>query len=239
MTPIRKLGVLTATLGFATVANAHYVWVEPADGGLAMRFGYFGENLRETSPGRLDGFGKPVATLLSAKGDKAVQVSKAANGFALPVAASQGDTIVAEDAVYPLRKSTQAGKEVTNWYHPGARLITGFTAAQPKLALDLVPTGGPGEFKLFFKGQPLPKTRVSLFTQSGWSRVRTSDEQGLVSFDMPWQGQYVATVNHTDPTPGERNGEKYDSVGYATTLTYVKADGVAPIPAAPVRLPSK
>ena len=48
---------------------------------------------------------------------------------------------------------------------------------------------------------------------------------------------------HIDRTPGERpaaNGpEHYDAIGYVSTLTFVKPDGVAPLPAAPVRPPNK
>ena len=102
-----------------------------------------------------------------------------------------------------------------------------------------MPNGTPGEFKLVFKGQPLPKTKVSLVTQSGWAKEGRTDAQGLVKFDMPWQGTYVAEASHTDRTPGERGADKYDGVSYVTTLTYVKADGVAPIPAGPAATPNK
>ncbi|WP_038206214.1 DUF4198 domain-containing protein [Xenophilus azovorans] len=238
----RTLTLLAAALGFAAAsASAHQIWLEqPAKGSAVIRFGEFGDNLREASPGLLDKFGKPAATLVSAQGEeKSADGSKTASGFALPFAARQGESIVAEDASYPLRKFKQGDKEVTSWYHPGARLITGFAAQQPKLALDLVPAGQPGEFKLFFKGQPLPKAKVALVTQSGWAKEGHTDEQGLVKFDMPWKGQYVAEVSHIDRTPGERAGEKYDGVSYVTTLTYVKAAGVAPIPAGPAAAPNK
>ena len=58
-----------------------------------------------------------------------------------------------------------------------------------------------------------------------------------MSFDLPWQGQYVMSVSHADRTPGERDGEKYDGVNYATTLTLVQPAGVVPIPAGPAAQP--
>src|SRR5690606_16832828 len=103
-----------------------------------------------------------------------------------------------------------------------------------KLTLDIVPTGEPGAFQVMFNEQPLPKTKVMLVTQSGWAKEDYTDDKGQVSFDMPWQGQYVAEVSHADRTPGERAAEKYDGINYVTTLTYVNADGVEPIPAGPV-----
>ena len=227
-------------LGFATAAQAHQIWLEqPAGQRAVIRFGEFGENLREASPGLLDKFVKPTGTLVSAQGEKVGDGTKTSDGFMLPFQAAPGESIVAEDASYPLFTMKQGEKETKNWYRPGARLITGFTAQAPKLAFDIVPTGTPGEFKLFLKGQPLPKTKVSLVTQSGWAKEGRTDAQGVVKFDMPWQGTYVAEASHTDRTPGERGADKYDGVSYVTTLTYVKADGVAPIPAGPAAPPNK
>jgi len=241
-----KKTLLSLTLAaLAASAHAHQIWLEqPTKGNAVIRFGEFGENLREASPGSLDKFVKPTATLVSARGeDQSADASKTASGFVLPFAAKAGQSIVAEDASFPLRKFKQGDKDVTSWYHPAARLITGFAEQAPRLALDITPTGKAGEFKLTFKGQPLPKAKVVLVTQSGWAKEGLTDEQGLVQFDMPWQGQYVAEISHIERAPGERPGangpEKYDGINHVTTLTYVKPDGVAPIPAGPAAAPQK
>jgi len=231
-----------ALLSLAGMAHAHQVWIEqPAGQNAVLRFGEFGENLREASPGLLDKFGKPTATLLSARDEQTADASKSSSGFTLPFKAGKGQAIVAEDAGYPLYTVKQADKEGKGWYYPAARLITGFAAQEPRLPLDLVPTAKAGEFKLFFKGQPLPKAKVSLVTQSGWGKEGHTDEQGLVRFDMPWKGTYVAEAAHTDRTPGERPGaggaEKYDVVNYVTSLTYVRAEGAAALPAPPAAKP--
>lgn len=233
-----------ALLGTITSAQAHQIWIEQPDGQTAVvRFGEFGENLREASPGLLDKFGKPTATLISAKGEQTSDAAKTATGFALPFKANAGDGIVAQDAVYPLYNWKQQGKDVTNWFYPAARLITDFAEQKPRLVLDLVPTGRDGEFKLFFKDQPKAKTKVTLVTESGWSKDAHTDDHGLVKFDMPWKGTYVAEVSLNDRSVGERAGtngaEKYDAVSYATTVTYVNANGLAPIPAGAPATPGK
>ncbi|WP_377810448.1 cobalt ABC transporter substrate-binding protein [Azospirillum sp. A29] len=233
---------IVALLGLAAPADAHQIWIEQADGQNAViRFGEFGDNLREASPGLLDKFVKPAATLVSAKGERTAEAAKTATGFALPFKASDGEAIVADDPLYPLYPGKDNGKETANWYHPSARLITGFKEQQPKLPLDLVPAGEPGRFKLFFKGQPKAKTKVSLVTQSGWAKEAYTDEQGVVGFDLPWKGTYVAEASFTDRSPGERPGakgpERYDAVSYATTVTYVHGDGLAPLPAGPAAAP--
>lgn len=242
---MKKLVIAAAAwFGMIMPLHAHQIWIEQADGQDAVvRFGEFGENLREASPGLLDKFVKPSATLISAGGEKKAEATKAATGFTVPFRAASGDSIVAEDASYPLYTWKQQDKELQNRYYPAARLITGFAAQQPKLVLDLVPTGEVGQFKLFFKNQPKAKTKVTLVTQSGWSKEAVTDAQGLVTFDMPWKGTYVAEVSFNDRTPGERAGakgtEKFDAVSYVTTVTYVNANGLTPIPAGPPATPGK
>ncbi|WZB64904.1 hypothetical protein WJ971_18360 [Achromobacter xylosoxidans] len=70
-----------------------------------------------------------------------------------------------------------------------------------------------------------------------------TDAQGKARFDLPWKAQYVLRTMHIDKTPGERQGAKgaepYDAVGYVATLTFVKPDGVMPLPAGPVVPPNK
>jgi hypothetical protein len=60
---------------------------------------------------------------------------------------------------------------------------------------------------------------------------------------MPWKGRYVAEVSVNDRSPGVRTGgggaENYDAVSYVTTLSYVKPDGIEPIPAGPAAPPNK
>ncbi|MDP3692695.1 cobalt ABC transporter substrate-binding protein [Bradyrhizobium sp.] len=235
---------IAALLALVTPSQAHQIWIEQADGQNAVvRFGEYGQNLREVSPGLLDKFAKPTATLISAKGEQKADATKTASGFTLPFSAAPGDGLVAEDASYPLYTWKQQGKDVTNRYYPAARFVTGLAAQQPKLVLDLVPTGQAGQFKLFFKDQPKAKTKVTLVTESGWSKEAHTDEQGLVTFDMPWKGVYVAEVSFNDRSAGERAGtsgpERYDAVSYATTVTYVNAGGLAPIPAGPPATPGK
>ncbi|WP_029007938.1 DUF4198 domain-containing protein [Azospirillum halopraeferens] len=229
---------IVALLAGTLSAQAHHIWIEQADGRDAViRFGEFGENLREESPGLLDTFVKPAGTLVSATGERTADAGKAADGFTLPFRAANGDSIVAEDALYPLYAGKDGERTTANRYLPAARLITGFAELPPRLVLDLVPAGQPGQFKLFFNGQPRAKTKVTLVTQSGWSKEDYTDEAGLVSFDMPWKGTYVAEVSITDGSPGERTGangpEAYDGVSYVTTATYVHAEGLEPIPAGP------
>ncbi|WP_046115389.1 DUF4198 domain-containing protein [Aquincola tertiaricarbonis] len=242
-----RLALLPLCLTAAGATQAHHLWIEqPAatDERAAVRFGEFAANLREASPGLLDKFGEVRATLLDGRETAPVAAVKAADGWLLPVRAAAGQSLVAEDARYPLYAAKQAGQPVTHWYYPAARLVTTAAALPPTLRLDLVPTGEPGRFQAFFRGQPLPQAKVTLATPSGWAKEQESDEQGLVRFDLPWQGAYVAEVSHQERSDGERPGaqgtpERYDGVNYVTSLTVLQAQGLTPLPAGPAQAPHR
>ncbi|MDR2260753.1 MAG: DUF4198 domain-containing protein [Azoarcus sp.] len=256
-----------ALLGLCATAQAHQVWLEQPEGENAViRFGEFGENLRETSPGLLDNFGSPTAKLFTKSKTRALTPAKGATGFTLPVRLAPGESLIAEDALFPIRVFRREGQEGRNarsgegrdargggresregheapgeirtWYWPAARLITDFSAQLPSLALDIVPAEKTGAFKVMFKEKPLPKAEVQILVQSGWRKKARTNAEGLVEFDLPWQGQYVVEVSHIERAPGERKGEKYDSINYVTTLTLVQPAGAAPFPAGPVAKPN-
>lgn len=237
---MKKLLLVTTALTAlaAPVAQAHHVWLEQDGKTIKLQFGEFGENQRETTPGLLDKFVAPKATLVGAKGERELKLEKTAKGYVVGGTAAAGEAIVVEDNAYPSWETTQGGKTSQHIWVPAARLATSFAAQQPKLALDIVPTGTVGEFKLFYKGQPLPKTKVNAIIPNGWTKEAVSDETGAFKLDLPWKGVYVLEAHHTDKTGGERAGTAYASASHTTSLTVVQPKGVATMAAGPVMAPS-
>lgn len=229
----RALTLVSSLLVLGT-AQAHHLWIEQNVQGAQLFFGEFGGNLREVSPGLLDKFGGPVAQRISAKGSEPLQVSKTATGFGLSARAAKGESLVAQDPAYPSFeiKGDKPGRGI---YVPAARLLTDLSKQEPKLTLDLVPTGVSGkdgaEFQAFYKGQPLPKAKVEVITPSGWVQTHHTDEQGKIKASLPWSGTYVLEMPHADHTAGERAGEKYDRASYVTSLTLMQPDGLPALPA--------
>jgi len=225
----------------ALPAVAHHIWLEPAGPGTTMlHFGEYHLNLRETSPGLLDGFTATRFTLHDEQDNKSpseLTADKTANGLRIAAAAHFSSTLVARDDNVPLHTWIQNGKATTGWFHFGARLIGDRAPQTPTLTLDITPGPNPGQWLLTFQGKPLPNTKVQALTASGWLQEKNTNAQGLVQFDLPWRGLYVFKASHMLPTPGERDGKKYDLVGYVTTLTYFKPQGLATLDAAPVMKP--
>lgn len=227
-TPLRAALLACAALAAAHTAHAHQVWLENAGGQARLHFGEFNENLRETSPGRLDQF-KGVPVLEQQRTGAAASRVDGKLGKDAFVYTTTGapDTLFAKPS-YPLIDRSKRNLPAMVW-QPSARWVAGLTQpVAPTAPLDLVPTGKPGELKVVYKGAPLPKAKVQLAAPSGWTREVETGEDGTVTFVTPWKGQYVAEVKHSDKTEGTTaQGEKYGEASYVTTLTFVLADGMA------------
>ncbi|MDQ1260528.1 MAG: hypothetical protein QG643_2354 [Pseudomonadota bacterium] len=226
LTP-RRTHLAAALLALcASAAHAHQVWIENTDGQARLRFGEYHMNLRETSPGALDKFlAAPTLEQRSSAGSTQLPSTLGKDAF---VASAQADAqSLFATAAYPVIDRSKRNLPALLWV-PAARWVAHASqAVEPRpQALDLVPTGKPGEFKALFNGTPLAKVAVEMVAPSGWSRSQNSAEDGTVTFALPWKGQYVAEVKHTDKTAGQAQGQPYAEASYVTTLSFVQKDGL-------------
>ena len=136
------------------------------------------------------------------------------------------DTLFATPT-YPVIDRSKRNLPAVYWQAAARWVASLAKPVAPTAALDLVPTGKPGQLKVVFHGAPLPKAKVELVSPSGWAREATSGDDGTVTFALPWKGQYVAEVKHSDKTPGEAQGQKYGEVSHLITLSFVQAEGMA------------
>lgn len=235
----RAASVCAAALLAAAGASAHQVWLEQDTQGARLYFGEFGDNLRETSPGRLDKFVRPTARAVDAKGgEREITLARQANAYALAAKAARGESLIAQEATYPPIEKKEGDKVVSrSIWTPAARWVADLQPQQPKLTLDLVPTGQGGGFAVFYKGQPLADAKVEVVAQSGWSRALRAGKDGRFSVELPWQGLYALEVRHTDKAGAERDGQKFDAASYVTTLTVVLDKGLPALPPPPPAAP--
>ena len=220
--------VIAALLWLSLVgtASAHALWIEPEGEGYQLYFGEFGDNLREGSPGLLDRFEPlPGAKAFGASGgDTALKVEKKATSFQLGGAPAGTGSVVAEQARVTERK--QGDKVTRTLGRLSARYVDDFAERKPLVPLDIVPTGKPGTFKVFYDGKPLPKAKVEVVADFGWGRELKTDDNGAFDVDLPWKGTYMVEVTAMDSTPGTHGTEAYDSMRFVTTLTFKVAKGL-------------
>jgi hypothetical protein len=232
--------VIAALLGLSlpSVASAHALWIERGAGGFELCFGEFDENLREGSPGLLDRLNPPPAAKAFAAADaRSLGVEKKATSFTLTGTPDATDSIVAEQARIAERKQ---GEKVTRSLNRlSARYVTDFAERKPVIALDIVPAGRQGAFKVFYDGKPLPRAKVEVATEFGWKRDLRTDEAGAFDLALPWKGTYVIEVTLMDATPGVLGAEPYDTMRFATTLAFHVPGGLEAPPRLPAATPGR
>src|SRR5258708_14047260 len=103
-----------------------------------------------------------------------MKVAKGVGAFGLATGATGGESLLVEDTHFAILERKTGDKTIRTARTMGARHALDFEAREPRLALDIVPAGKPGVFKVFFKGKPLAKAKVEVIAVSGWARdVRT------------------------------------------------------------------
>jgi uncharacterized GH25 family protein len=225
-------------LSFAGAASAHALWLEPDAEGYQLYFGEFGENLREGSPGLLDRFEPvPAAKAFGGAGDTPLKAEKKPTSFQFTGAADGATSVVAEQARVTERK--QNDKVVRTLGRYSARYVADFGERKPIIPLDIVPTGTPGRFKVFYDGKPLPKAKVEVVTEFGWTRELKTDDAGGIEVGLPWKGTYAIEVAVADGTPGTHGSQPYDGMRFVTMLTFKVAEGLVAPPRPPVVTPKR
>lgn len=198
-----------AALALASVpaGRAHSVWIEPlADGRLAVRFAEPDGKL-EKSPGHLDSLDAPVRC----------EVTKQADHFL--VAGAAATNVAGVDTGFSVMAAPdRPGHKpffYARWHPPTAG------AGRPALTLDLVPTGTPGEARVYFRGQPLPDVKATLRTPDEKEQEITADGGGLLKFPVTQSGQYhVSIARHREAVPGFSDGQPYELTSHNAALTW-------------------
>jgi hypothetical protein len=238
-----SLSLCAALFALSGPAQAHQVWLEADARGTKFYFGEFGDNLHEASPGYLDKLTQVSALLVSRTGERPLAAEKERDGFRVAGRPASGESLLVEDRAYPMMESTEGSKTTRTAWTPAARFVPELGPRAPKLMLDVVPTNASGDFRVYYRGAPLPKVAVTLVAVSGWSISGNTDADGKVSFRLPWKGSYALLVRHKDPSAGTRKSvkgetEAFDGQSFATTLTFATSEGLPSPPAPPPAPPN-
>jgi hypothetical protein len=195
----------------ATVLRAHTVWIEPKDDRLVIRFAEPGKPF-ETSPGYLDSLSPPCVFYIATNKPARVEAIKQADHLILPeVLATR---VACAETVFTVR-----GGRKPYFYARWQPSTSGEVA--PLLTLDLVPTGKPGEARVYFRGKPLPDVGVTLRSPDDQEQKLTADGEGFVRFTAAQPGQYLLTVAHyREPLAGFYGGVAYTETSHNCSLVW-------------------
>ncbi|MBS7810432.1 DUF4198 domain-containing protein [Roseococcus pinisoli] len=213
--------VMTALVTLASSALAHQLWLERDGDGARLYFGEPVDNLRERSGALLDRITGP--RIFATDPAAALPVTRREDHIAATLPAGTGDIRMIEDTLAPFGR---AGSPDRTRAVMLAR--EGRTETRGVLDLELVPvTANGNEFTLMFRGQPLPRTEVTLVAPPLWERKLRTDAEGRVTFETPWAGRYVAEAAHVDNQAGGTGEGAYTRQRFVSTLSFAVRDGIA------------
>jgi len=75
------------------------------------------------------------------------------------------------------------------------------------------------EFKLqvLYKGEPIAKNELKVYVSDLWSKTLYTDDNGEVSFALPWDTKYIVETTTKEEIPGTYNGEAYEFIWHCAT----------------------
>lgn len=208
-----KLIILVAAMSSVLSFNAaaHMLWLEGDATASKLYFGEYGENLRETSPGKLDNIVTPMVTIIDAAGaEKSVTANRSTNYYAIP----GGATVLVQALKQPIRTPQDKLAPVQRGF---------LYARQGKggsLPLDI--QQNVNKLRLTFMGKPLAKAEITLIAPNGWEKPLHTDENGETNFSLPEPGLYVAEAKHKENHPGEFEGKAYSTENHTVTFSFSK-----------------
>ena len=200
-------------LALVAPAFAHTVWIEPLDGQLVIRFAEPDGNF-EKSPGHLDSLSGPVAFTVITNAARGVESPKRTNYFEM-ISASPTNAAGVE-SIFTVRAARKP-HFYARWQPAGAG------AGVPMLTFDLVPTGKPGEVRVFFRGKPLGGLKATLRTPDDKEKEIEADAEGFVRFTSTQKGQHLLIIPHyRENTGGFHGGKAFEQTSHNTALTWVQ-----------------
>ena len=73
--------------------------------------------------------------------------------------------------------------------------------------------------QVLFKNKPLPKNELKVFVADLWSKTLETDENGIVSFKLPWKTKYIVETTTKEEVPGTYKGEDYEFIWHCVTYS--------------------
>ena len=216
---IPALATAALTL-FIGQLSAHSVWIESTDSGeLIARFGEFGDEDYETSPGHLDSLEDLAAWTPGSESPVVLAISKKKDHFALGEAKS-GDSIQVEAGFRTMTSKDAPGRKPYFY----ARWRSSETEVGiPAATLDLVPTGKPGEIRAYFRGEPLAGVKATLFTPEANDQELMTDAEGILRFESNEKGLFMLKIGrHREERVGFSKGSTFGLVSHNSVITWVR-----------------
>jgi hypothetical protein len=216
---LASLAALAWLVALPGGAAAHQVWLERDGDTVLAFFGEPVENLRERSGGLLDRIATP--RIFVGESGQPLTLRRAESGIEAKLPAGAGDVRLVEEGLAPYGRAAGERTKAIMLAREGRQ------ESRAVLELELVPQApGSNRFTLFFRNRPMPRAEVTLVAPPRWERRLRTDDQGQVTFDVPWAGRYVAEAAHVDATPGGEGDGAYARRRLVSTISFTVEQGI-------------
>ena len=187
-----KILFFTLTLLVSNLTHAHFLWLEKAEANTAKL--YFGEwqGNRIENREKLKKFSAAIVFGADIQHSASLKLN---DTFFSGSIDTQNDVHMQLETL-PARENRNKEIVKTAYYAKIGRQQT--TATLP---LELVPTIKNGNtFSLLLNGKPLIKAEVIVYGPPKWEKHYKTDQEGKITIETPWQGQYIFKVSHKIPS---------------------------------------
>ncbi len=73
--------------------------------------------------------------------------------------------------------------------------------------------------QVLYKNQPFAKNELKVFVADLWSKTLETDNNGYVSFKLPWKTKYIIETTTKEEVPGVYKNEPYQFIWHCATYT--------------------
>ncbi len=204
-----------AMLAVAVSANAHTVWIERDKAGKAHAcYGEWQEGLREDLVAKMP-------TLKDARAffgeSRNAALGEELKGSTLDIAAQEkGDLRLIQDKI-PVVADSHSDRRTKQFF----LAKNGRTETKAVLDLEIVPIAPESNtFVVLLHGKPVPKAAVTVYGPPKWGKEFEADDEGKVTIETPWAGEYLVETARFIEEAGGSGEESYNHARYVSTVFF-------------------
>ncbi|WP_299780200.1 DUF4198 domain-containing protein [uncultured Formosa sp.] len=220
----------------ATPSFAHYLWIETSPEGkvgetqeVHVFYGEYTYNVIEQVSGEafpkvkdftlwvIDTNGKKTQLQVTAKTDRYVaSFTPSANGTYTIVLDNNKIDVIDYTAYdfgifkthYNASAIVQVGNTATNTKNSSETGIS---------VIEVANNAEEVKLQVLFKGKPLKDQEADIYVADNWSKKRTTDSEGYITFKRPWQTKYIIETTTKEEAPGKYNNKDYQFIWHCAT----------------------
>tara|TARA_R110002012_G_scaffold56123_2_gene143619 strand:- start:4176 stop:4892 length:717 start_codon:yes stop_codon:yes gene_type:complete len=108
-------------------------------------------------------------------------------------------------------------------YHSTAKVLVGTdgdtkTANREGILIKQLENDGEEiKLQILYKGEPIAKNELKVYVSDLWSKTLYTDNNGEVSFALPWDTKYIVETTTKEEIPGTYNGDDYEFIWHCAT----------------------